>query len=342
MKLSIIVPVYNMAAGKKLQYCIDSLLNQTIDDYEIIAVDDCSTDESLSILKQYESQYPDMLTALHAKENLRQGGAKNIGIRHAKGEWIGFIDSDDWIHPTMYEKLLKKAADTGADVVGCDYHFVDKHTMEIGKRGYNHDNAQTGILDVEKYKKLVLKSGSMVIKIYKRQMITQNELYFPEYTFYEDNTMSPLYFLYSKHFELVDEPLYYYYQHEISTVHHVSEEKCKDRMQTSILLIEECRRRGFYDEYFTELEYRFTQLYLINTLFSYMAGAKTTKVSFIKELRTGILEYFPKFMDNTYYTKQTPQEEKKLIAMFIKSPIYFYSYYKALWFYRHLKGIRKS
>ena len=91
MKLSVIVPVFNMAADGKLNYCLDSLINQTITDYEIIAVDDCSTDNSLDILKDYEKQYPDKLKAVHSPVNKHQGGAKNIGLKMAKGEWIGFI-----------------------------------------------------------------------------------------------------------------------------------------------------------------------------------------------------------------------------------------------------------
>ena len=120
MKLSIIVPVYNMAANGKLNYCLDSLVKQTISDYEIIAVDDCSTDESLSILKNYEAQHPDRFRAIHSDRNRHQGGATNIGLRAAVGEWIGFIDADDWIVPDFYERLIAKAEDTGADVVGCD------------------------------------------------------------------------------------------------------------------------------------------------------------------------------------------------------------------------------
>ena len=97
MKLSIIVPVYNMASDGKLNYCLDSLAAQTISDYEVITVDDASTDESFSILQEYEKKYPGKFKAVHSKVNKRQGGAKNIGLSLAKGEWIGFIDSDDWI-----------------------------------------------------------------------------------------------------------------------------------------------------------------------------------------------------------------------------------------------------
>lgn len=124
MKLSIIVPVYNMAAEGKLQFCMDSLVNQRISDYEIIAVDDASTDNSLEILREYEADYPQKVRVITYSENRRQGGAKNEGLKAAVGEWIGFIDSDDWIAPDFYGKLLAKAEETGADMVGCDYSLV--------------------------------------------------------------------------------------------------------------------------------------------------------------------------------------------------------------------------
>lgn len=110
-KLSIIVPVYNMATEGKLNYCLDSLVGQTIRglyDYEILCVDDASTDDSLEILLDYQKRYPELVRVIPNPVNLRQGGAKNAGLRVAQGEWIGFIDSDDWVSPDYYEKLLKK------------------------------------------------------------------------------------------------------------------------------------------------------------------------------------------------------------------------------------------
>ena len=121
MKLSIIVPVYNMVADGKLEFCMESLLSQTIEDYEIIAVDDKSTDNSLEVLRRYETQYPDKVKVIASPNNRRQGGAKNLGLRTAAGEWLGFVDSDDWISHDYYEKLLAKAEATGADIVGCYY-----------------------------------------------------------------------------------------------------------------------------------------------------------------------------------------------------------------------------
>ena len=180
MKLSIIVPVFNMAAEGKLEYCLDSLVNQTVEDYEIIAVDDCSTDRSFEILKDYEARFPEKFRAVHSEVNRHQGGAKNIGMKMAAGDWIGFIDSDDWITPDMYEKLIQRAESTGADLVGCDYCLTEEHSMKVGQIVPNNKKSQSGVLDKEKRASLILDGGSLVVKIFRRSMIIEHGLWFPE------------------------------------------------------------------------------------------------------------------------------------------------------------------
>lgn len=214
MKLSIIVPVYNMASDGKLNYCLDSLAAQTISDYEVITVDDASTDESFSILLEYEKKYPGKFKAVHSEVNKRQGGAKNIGLSLAKGEWIGFIDSDDWILPTMYEKLIGRAEETGADMVGCDYCLTDEHSMKIGKRVENGKAEQSGVLGNKQCRSLILDSGSLVVKVYRREIFMDSGIRFPEHIFYEDNAISDAVLLQAHHYEYIPEVMYFYYQHE--------------------------------------------------------------------------------------------------------------------------------
>lgn len=327
VKLSVIVPVYNMAADGKLNFCLDALLGQTIENYEILAVDDASTDGSLGILREYERRFPEKIKVLQCPENRRQGGAKNLGLRHAAGEWIGFIDSDDWVTPDYYEKLLDKAQQTGADMVGCDYSLVERHTFTVGKVVQNNTLEQTGILDAEKHRKLLMRPGSMVIKIYRHDVIRNNHLNFPEGIFYEDNCAGPVWSMYFSHFERVEEPMYYYYQHQQSTVHHITEEKCRDRMKAAALLYEECVSRGFLELYRPEIEYRFTELYYVNTLFSYLSGAVHPKISFAGELKRGMKEYFPDFAQNTYYREWTGKEEQELIALQGRSDMLFWLLY---------------
>lgn len=341
MRLSVIVPVYNMAGEGKLNFCMDSLVNQTIDDYEIIAVDDASTDHSLEILRDYEKRYPGRVRVITYTVNRRQGGAKNEGLRAARGRWIGFIDSDDWVTPDYYERLLAKAEETGADVVGCDYSLVTEQCYTVGKVVRNNTSEQTGELDREKHQKLFMRPGSMVIKIYRADVIRENRLDFPEGIFYEDNCAGPLWSLYFKRFERVEEPLYFYYQHQLSTVHYITEEKCRDRMRAAELLYEECKNRGFLEEYYRELEYRFTELYYVITLFSYMQGMKRPKLSFVRELGNGVREKFPGFRENPYYREYTGPEEQRLIAMQQRSDLRFYLYYRLKLLARRLRNLTK-
>ena len=339
MKLSIIVPVYNMAGDGKLEYCMDSLLAQTVEPFEIIAVDDCSTDESLAILRRYEEQNQGIVKVIASPMNRKQGGARNLGLDVACGEWVGMIDSDDWINPDMYQKLIARAEETGADVVGCNYTLVSEHTMEPGKTIENNNSEQTGKLGIDQYRRLVMRPGSMVIKVYRRSVIETNHLRFPEGIFYEDNCASPIWMLCFKQFEKVEEPLYYYYQHEASTVHTVSEERCHHRMKALELFVLEAKKRGFYELYLDEIEFRFAEIYLKNTLFSYMQGSQKKRIKLLLELKTGIKDAFPRFETNRYYQESTDVEQKRMLAVFVRSVWVFYGYYQALWFYR--KRIRK-
>lgn len=340
MELSIIVPFYNMAADGKLNYCMDSLVGQTISgkvSYEILAVDDCSTDTTYELLQEYEKQYPDKVRALRTPVNKKQGGARNLGIEHARGEWIGFMDGDDWAAPDMYEKLLQKARETGADVVGCDLHQTQEHSMEIGQIVNANTIDQTGVLNSEKYKKLMLNPCSMVIKIYQKKVIDKYHLRFPEQMFYEDNCAGPIWMLHFTHFEKVEEPLYYYYQDAVSTTHYISEAKCRDRMKAGELLVSQCRVHGFYEPYRKELEFAFAKLYYVNTLFTYMIGVTKTKIGFLEELKKGIMREFPDFQDNPYFWETYDREQKKLIRLHMRSSLLFLLYYKALTAYRKLR-----
>lgn len=337
MKLSVIVPVFNMAAQDKLTWCLDSLVNQTISDYEIIAVDDCSTDDSLAILRGYEQNYPDRFHVIASPVNKKQGGAKNLGLEKAKGEWIGFIDSDDWVTRDFYEKLLACGEETGADIVGCDYHLTCEHSMKVGQIVHNNTPSQTGVLTKEKYRSLILDSGSLVVKIYRRHIIFDFPNRFPEHIFYEDNAISNSWMLRAKRFAYLEEPLYYYYQHDTSTVHTITRKRCEDRMEAARVMVKEAKQFGYLEEYYPEIESSFTTLFYVNTLFSYMAGVKKKEYGFVKTLGREMKETFPHFMENVYYKERIHEEERRLIQMHMKSTLYFMLYYKILWTYRNFR-----
>lgn len=115
-KISVIVPIYN--AENELEKSIDSIIDQTIRDLEIILIDDGSIDNSLAICKKYEKK--DKRIKVIRQENAGVSVARNRGIEIAKGDYIGFVDADDWIEAVMYERLLSEAEKSDADIVMCD------------------------------------------------------------------------------------------------------------------------------------------------------------------------------------------------------------------------------
>ena len=121
--LSIITPIYN--TQKYLNRCLDSLINQTLKDIEIICINDCSTDNSLEILKEYQNK-DKRIKIINLKENKKQGYARNIALNEANGEYIGFIDSDDWIDLNYFEKLFVYTRH-----IHCDDTFTFTNTMNI-------------------------------------------------------------------------------------------------------------------------------------------------------------------------------------------------------------------
>lgn len=118
-KISIIVPVFNME--KYLHECMDSLINQTFKDIEIICFNDASTDNSLSILRKYES-CDNRVKVIDSKLNIKQGGGRNVGIRMSSADYITFVDSDDKVSPKFAEILYKTAIGTNADIVVSDLY----------------------------------------------------------------------------------------------------------------------------------------------------------------------------------------------------------------------------
>ena len=364
MKLSVIVPVYNMAGAGKLDHCLDSLTGQTIDDYEILAVDDCSTDGSWEIIQKYAAGHNEehsgcsenhcVFRALRNERNRHQGGARNHGLEEARGEWISFVDSDDWVSPDYFEKLLNKAGATGADMVGCDYCMTDHYGFDVGKVVHNNRSDQVGVLDDAKYRSLILESGSLAVKIYRREIIIDCKSRFPEDIFYEDNAIANTWMLRAKHFEYLpyegaegklptenDAPIYYYYQHETSTVHTVTRKRLEDRMAAGRGMIEEAKRYGYYEKYKPEIEFSFTVLFYVNTLFSAMREGKNDRnagYEFVTALAKEMRAAFPGFMQNKYYLERVDKEEQKYIAMQQKDPKRFYMQYKALWLYRDTRA----
>lgn len=206
-KISVIIPVYN--TEKYLRRCLDSVCNQTLSDIEIICINDCSTDNSLEILQEYSAK-DERIKVIDFKENKGAAVARNIGIDEAQGEYIGFVDSDDFVDLDFYEKLYNKAIETGADVVKGNVYDYDIKTEQSTLTDFYNIN------DKIKENKAYFCYG-FTSAIYKKDIIKNNNVKFPEnISYFEDPYFSILTSILVKNVELVNDAKYNYIRHSSS------------------------------------------------------------------------------------------------------------------------------
>ncbi len=170
-KISIIIPVYNVE--KYLRQCLDSVVNQTLREIEIICVDDGSTDSSLDILQEYAAK--DKRIIIIKQNNQGAYPARNCGLDSAQGKYVGFIDSDDAIAPNYYQILYEDAEKYSAEIVITDNVYVKKNT-KYNKKKLGITPEQTKISTVEEKGKIIVASGIMWNKIYRRDFIEKHHL----------------------------------------------------------------------------------------------------------------------------------------------------------------------
>ncbi len=165
-KVSVVIPAYN--SHDTLAKCLGSLVNQTLQDIEIVVVNDASTDDTLEIMNRCKAQFPDKVVVVDSKVNLGCGGARSLGFDAATGEYIGLADADDYVAPTMYEKLYNRAKETDAHIVDSGFYreATDKALLLAG-------DDMTGILDDEKRSKLISSGGYLVTKIFKNELFNE-------------------------------------------------------------------------------------------------------------------------------------------------------------------------
>ena len=218
VKVSVIVPVYN--GEKYIDRCMKCLTGQTLGEMELILVNDASTDKSGELLENWRKQYPNKIKVICSEVNRGAGGARNMGISLAEGEYIGFIDCDDVIDDTMYEKLYQKAAEEDCDIVDCAYY--EENT---GKSVLSYGDDVIGDLDDEKRGKIIAGVGYAVTKIFRSSLLKENQCRIREGVIYEDLDFLIHVVLLAKRIGNVKLVLYYYKNNEQSSSKSGNEQK---------------------------------------------------------------------------------------------------------------------
>ena len=251
-KVSVIVPIYNVE--KYLEKCINSLLSQTLEDIQIILVNDGSKDNSGNIAKEYEKNNKDRVIYLE-KENGGLSDARNYGLKYATGDFIAFLDSDDYIEKNAYEEMYNKAIEENADYVECDFIWEFPNKIRVDKQyPYKNKKEMLSFVRVVAWNKLI-----------KRQLIIDTNLEFPTGLRYEDIEFTYKLIPFLNKFAYVDNPFIHYVQRE-GSIANVQNERTAEIFTVLDNVIEFYKKNNIYEEYRNELEYNYARYLLCSSL----------------------------------------------------------------------------
>ena len=228
-KVSIIVPAFN--TENYFEKCLNSLINQTLKEIEIIIVNDGSTDDTLEIAKSFAEQ--DSRIRVINQAHRKQGAARNMGMQVAKGEYIGFVDADDWVDLDYFEKLYTAAKKYNSDIALATNirigNGITKKRLNIEKEEFV--TTLQDKIDVSKQ----VKNPCPTNKIYRREMLASNNIIWPEGVYCEDKlfTMQAIY--YSNGLVTVPDIYYYYFRNPQSTVNSKSKKHSKEKKADKII-----------------------------------------------------------------------------------------------------------
>ena len=278
--LSIILPVFNVE--KYLERCIKSILEGTYKDLELVIVNDGTKDDSENIIIRYLEKYNNITYIL--KENGGLSHARNVGYTYAKGEYIAFFDSDDYIEKDMYEKLMAKVKDYNYDIVVCDLYMEYEQT---GKKIYVGSNVEKEYKDVEEdnneinIRKEIMENIYIAVhnKIYKKELIEKtfgNGMPFVNGMYYEDIVYTYSILQNTRSISFVKEPLYYYVQ-RTSSISNNYDKKLYDIITSVEILIENAVENNRFEDYKEILEYIGIR-YMYGTFMKRIAKTKNKKI----------------------------------------------------------------
>lgn len=299
-KVSVIIPVYN--TEQYLEACLDSVLGQTLKELEVILVNDGSTDSSLKIMEKYQSEYPDRVRLL-SKENGGQATARNVAIPLCAGEYIGFVDSDDYIEPEMYESMYRKAKEADADYVECDYVNVkvnaygeQERIADYGSRVREYTSKEDMFIDP------MLAPWN---KLYRRTLLQESDVRFPEGYIYEDTAFCLKAISLVQSFAFVPEKFVVHYFRGGSTMNVNKSKRVANIFPVLKDVITFYQKHDLLEKYYQELEYEIVKILLCSSMIRISEiPDKKLRRQYCKDTWAMIREYFPKYKKNVYLKRK--------------------------------------
>ena len=294
MKVSVIVPVYNVESY--LDKCLTSLVKQTLQEIEIIIVNDGSKDNSEKIIEKYLKKYPEKIKYIK-KANGGLSSARNEGLKYASGEYIGFVDSDDYVSLNTFNLMYKKAKEKNFDLVVCNLNYVYESKTKMVSAGLDKDLEN----EDEVKKNIVFLYPAVWNKLYKKEIL--DSLKFKEGIWYEDVEFNFRVYPRVKSIGYVDKPLIQYVQRE-SSISKTIDKRLFNYIDNFNGLIRYYQDNNLYNKYYFELEYSYVR-YLYATFIKQLSYTNDKELfkEGVKEAIKNVQEHFPNYKKNIYLKK---------------------------------------
>ena len=290
VKVSVIVPVYNVE--KYIVKCISSIINQKLRDIEIIVVNDGTKDDSIKLI---EENFNDNRIRIFNKKNGGLASARNYGIKKAIGEYLFFVDSDDFIEECL-EGMYNEATKDDSDLVICDYYkyFENGEKIHIPIIPFFEKNNK---------KCSITSMPGAVCKLIKRNIMLENNIEFFEKHYFEDNAIMPYLCALCKNFVYINKPYYYYLQRDGSILNQQKyNKKWEDIFSSLEYLYNKFKEGNLLDLYKEEIEYIYIEYLLHAANLKFIAYKEG--ISNIKKVSKIMKNKFPKWRHNYYYKKE--------------------------------------
>ncbi len=316
-KLSIIIPIYGVE--NYLKKCLDSVYCQITPECQVILVDDESPDRCGEICDEYKERFPECTVVIHQK-NLGLGGARNSGINAATGEYLFFIDSDDYIAKDAVATLLKAIADYSADVYIFPLQTVDEsyRNLEI----YKDNEPCFTPLNICQNKQILIGYPNACGKVAKANLYRDNGIFFPSKVWYEDIRTVPKMITKTQSIVYLDKPLYFYLQRDGSIMNNAKVDRNSEMIDALEDLICWFKKEGIYEEYREELDFLLIDHVFVSATVRVLRSAGSSH-PLVKTIRSYTLENIAEgaFNNNKYVAFSMPKN-RKLIMKLLKAKMY--------------------
>lgn len=326
-KVSMIVPCYN--ASDWLRQCYLSLVNQTIgiENIELIFVDDASTDggKTWEMLLSFEQEFPESIIVIQSEKNMRQGGARNMAMQYATGEYIGFCDADDWLDESALEKVYSYAKKTDADIVQFShYYYIDEKDIRPDISQDKITDSFIKIHTVEERKQFLMWQVVTLgcwNKLYKHSLIMQTGVQFAEHVIYEEPLFTyPLLFEVRRVAFIKDYLYYYRYNINGTMLSDMNNMKTlTDHISVQIQLYELMLKKPYYLNYKDEIDLHFIHSYLYET-FSFAKKRNFADAYIIFQHLAGTLcQHYPDLLENSYIKTGACSMQRQILQLAMKN-----------------------